>query len=111
LLGVVGAQVAALLAIILSYLLQVMRMRGLTGLDLPRYGKAFLLPALGSAGLLGFVLGGRRLGLATGPIADIALCVGTCAVTYAICASAHLRALKRNESLYGARAPGSAAAL
>jgi O-antigen/teichoic acid export membrane protein len=100
LLGMVGGQVAALLAIIISYLLQVMRMRALTGLDLLRYGKAFALPALGTAGLVGVALGGRRVGLATGPAADIVLCVGACVITCAICALAHVRALRRDNSLY-----------
>jgi hypothetical protein len=111
LLGVVGGQVAALLAIIISYLLQVMRMRGLTGLDLLRYGKAFVLPALGSAGMAGIVFGGRGLGLATRPTADIAICVGSCVVTYAVCASAHLRASRRRDRLSGAGTPESAVAL
>jgi O-antigen/teichoic acid export membrane protein len=53
--GVIGGQIAALLAIILSYLLQVMRMRELTGLDLLRYGRAFVLPALGGTAMLGVV--------------------------------------------------------
>ncbi len=111
LLGIVGGQVAALLAIILSYVLQVMRMRSLTGLDLLRYGKAFLPPALGSAGMLGFVLAGRRLGLTTRPTADIAFCVGSCVLTYAICAAVHLRASRRQDSFYSARTPESAAVL
>ena len=109
--GVVGAQVAALLAITMSYILQVTRMRGLTGLDLLRYGRAFVLPALGATGTLGIVLGSRRLGLATRPTADIAICVGSCVVTYAACASANLRASRRHDGLYGAGTPESAAAL
>jgi lipopolysaccharide exporter len=109
LLGLIGGQVAALLAIIVSYLLQVMRMRGLTGLDLVRYGKAFVSPALGAAAMLGIVLGGRRLGLATGPAADIALCAGSCVITNAVCASAHLRASRRQDNLYSGQTPESAA--
>jgi O-antigen/teichoic acid export membrane protein len=100
LLGVIGGQVAALLAIIISYLLQIMRMRGLTGLDLLRYGKTFALPSLGSVALLAAVLGGRRVGLSTGPAADIVLCVGACVITYALCALTHLRALRRDNNLY-----------
>jgi len=110
LLGVIGGQVAALLAIVLSFLLQVMRMRGLTGLDLLGYGKAFVAPALGSAGMLGIVLGSRRLGLTTRPTADIALCVGSCVVVCAMCAAAHLRASRRHDSLFSTT-PESAAAL
>jgi O-antigen/teichoic acid export membrane protein len=111
LLGVIGGQVAALLAIILSYLLQVMRMRGLTGLDLLRYGKAFVSPALGSAAMLGVVIGGRHLGFSKRPATDIALCVGSCVITYVVCALAHLRALRRPDGLYGAATPESVAVL
>ena len=110
LLGVVGGQVAALLAIIISYFLQVVRMRDIAGLDLVRYGRAFALPAVGSLVMLALVLGGRRLGLSTRPAADIAICVGSCAVTYVVCAFVHLRASRRN-SLYGAQVAKSAAAL
>lgn len=110
LLGIVGGQVAALLAIILSYVLQVMRMRSLTGLNLFSYGKAFVPAALGSAGMMGIVLGGRRLGLTARPTADIALCLGTCVVACAMCALAHLRA-SRQESLYSAPTTESAAVL
>ena len=109
--GIVGGQIAALLAIILSYFLQVMRMRGLTGLDLLRYGKAFVPAGLGSAGMLGTVLCGRRLGLTPGPTADIALCLGCCVITYAVCTLVHLRSSKREDSLYHVETPESAAVL
>ncbi|HXW15845.1 MAG TPA: oligosaccharide flippase family protein [Terriglobia bacterium] len=91
LLGVVGGQVAALLAIIVSYLLQVIRMRGLTGLDLFRYGKAFVPAALVSGGILGVGLGARFLGLATKPLANIALGAGACIIAYALCVPTFLR--------------------
>lgn len=109
--GVVGGQVAALLAIIISYFLQIMRMRGVTGLELLNYGRAFMLPALGSAGMLGIILLGRRAGLSPRPTADIAVCVGSCLVTYAVCASIHLRSSKGQDSLYTPGAPESAAVL
>jgi lipopolysaccharide exporter len=91
LLGVVGGQVAALVAIIVSYFLQVIRMRELTGLDLLRYGKAFAPAAVVSAGILGADLGVHFLGLATGPLANIALGAGTCVIAYALCLPAFLR--------------------
>jgi lipopolysaccharide exporter len=91
LLGVVGGQVAALLAIIVSYLLQVIRMRGLTGLDLLRYGKAFAPAALVSAGILVAGLGARFLGLATKPVANIAFGISTCVIAYALCVPAFIR--------------------
>jgi PST family polysaccharide transporter/lipopolysaccharide exporter len=90
-LGPVGGQVAALFAIAASYLLQLLRLRAVTGLRLLRYGAAFLPPALACAGIVTVVLGSRSLRLTTRPAADIALCVGTCLLAYAICASAHLR--------------------
>jgi O-antigen/teichoic acid export membrane protein len=91
LLGVVGGQVAALLAIIVSCLIQVIRMRGLTGLDLLRYGKAFVPAVLASGGILGVGLGARFLGWEARPLANIALSVGTCIIAYALCVPAFLR--------------------
>jgi O-antigen/teichoic acid export membrane protein len=90
-LGVVGGQVAALIAIGTSYLLQLIRMRGVTGLDLARYGSAFLPAGLVSVGLLGGGLGLRLLGLAKGPAAQIALGLCACLVAYSICVPALLR--------------------
>ena len=109
--GVAGGQIAALLAIKVSYLLQVMRMRGVTGLEVLRYGKAFMLPAAGSVGMLGMVLAGRRLGLTPRPIADIALCLTSCFVTYAVCALIQFRTFKKQGNLYTAGTPESAAVL
>jgi O-antigen/teichoic acid export membrane protein len=91
LLGVIGGQVAALLAILVGYLLQLLRMRGLTGLDVLRYVKAFVPAAPVSLGLLGVGLGARYLGLATRPLATIGLGVGACVVAYALCLPAYAR--------------------
>ena len=76
LLGVVGGQVAALLAIILGYLIQVERMCGITGLGLARYAKVFVPATLVSAGILVIGFGARFLGLATRPISNIVLGIG-----------------------------------
>jgi PST family polysaccharide transporter/lipopolysaccharide exporter len=110
-LGPIGGQIAALLAIAVGYLFQLVRLRDVTGLNLLRYWRTFVPAALGSAAMLGIVLGSRRLGLSTRPIADIALCAGSCLVSYVICASGHLRALKRHDNLFSARTPESAVAL
>jgi O-antigen/teichoic acid export membrane protein len=91
LLGVVGGQVAALLAIIVSYLLQLARVRDLTGLNLLRYGKPYAQAILVSAGVLGVGLGARFFGLATRPTANIALGAGACLVAYALCVPAFLK--------------------
>jgi O-antigen/teichoic acid export membrane protein len=91
LLGVVGGQVAALLAIVASYALQIKRMRGLTGLDLLRYGRAFVPAVLASAGALGIGLCARQIGLANRPSANIALNAAVCVIAYALCVPAFLR--------------------
>jgi O-antigen/teichoic acid export membrane protein len=91
LLGMVGGQVAALLAISASYLLQIVRMRGLTGLKLFRYGRAFLPAGLVSAGVLVVGLSARSFGLATRPLANIALSASACVIAYALCVPAFLK--------------------
>jgi hypothetical protein len=90
-LGVVGAQIAALVAIGASYFLQIMRIRGLTGLDLARYGKAFVLAGIVSAALLCGGLGIRFLGLVEGNAAQIALGLCSFLLAYGICVPAVLR--------------------
>ena len=90
-LGVVGGQIAALVAIGASYLLQIIRIRGLTGLDLARYRTAFVPAGLVSAALLCAGLGIRYLGLAKETTAQIAL--GLCAfvLAYIVCVPALLK--------------------
>lgn len=110
-LGPMGGQIAALLAVAVGYLFQVMGLRSVTNLNLFRYAGAFVAPALGSSAMLGIVLGSRRLGWVARPAADIALCVGSCVIAYGMCVSAHLRASRRHETLSSLRTPESAAAL
>jgi len=110
-LGPIGGQIAALFAVAVGYLFQLVQLRSVTGLSLFRYGGVFAPPALGSAAMLVIVLGSRRLGLVVSPAADVAFCVGSCLVAYATCAWAHLLASRRYDSLYNPRTPESAAAL
>jgi O-antigen/teichoic acid export membrane protein len=91
LLGVVGGQVAALLATAAGYAFQVVRMRTLTGLDLGCYGKEFVRAMVVSGGLLAVGFGARYLGLATRPLANVALAVGSCIVAYALCVPTFLK--------------------
>jgi hypothetical protein len=111
LLGVVGGQVAVLFAIIVSYLLQAIRLRELTGLDLLCYARTLVLPTLGSVGMLGVVVVGRRLGLGTRHTSDLALCVGSCLVAYILYALARLRAAQRRVTVHSAPPPESVAAV
>ncbi len=90
-LGVLGGQVAALVAIGTSYLLQLLRMRGLTGLSLVRYGRTFVPAGLVSVGLLVGGFGLRFFGLAKGPVPQLALGLCACLIAYGICVPALLR--------------------
>lgn len=111
-LGPVGGQVAALLAVSVGSLYQLIALRSVTGLSILRYGSAFVKPALGSVAMVLFVLGCRSFGLVVRPVADVALCIAFCLINYAICAPAHLRASKRQISLYrDAKTPESVGAL
>jgi lipopolysaccharide exporter len=104
-LGTKGGQVAGLLAVVAQYLYQLWSMRGLIALNLSQYGKAFMLPALASVGILGVVFSARRFGLATKPTADIVLCLGSCMIAYVLCAAALMRAVGRQEKAYQTRTP------
>jgi O-antigen/teichoic acid export membrane protein len=89
--GMTGGQVAALLAITVSYFLQVIRMRELTGLELFRYGKALVPAILVSAGILAVGLSAHSFGLATRPLANIALSASACVIAYALCVPIFLK--------------------
>jgi O-antigen/teichoic acid export membrane protein len=89
--GVVGGQVAALVAVTVSYILQVLRMRGLSCLDLLRYSRAFVPAILVSAAFLGIGIAAHIFGLATRPLSNIALSAGACIIAYLLCVPAFLR--------------------
>jgi len=91
LLGVVGGQVAALVAIIVSYLFQVMRMRALTGLNLRRYAQAFVPAMVASAVLLVLGIGARALGFEAKPGLNVALGMAACLMAYAFSVPAFVR--------------------
>ncbi len=90
-LGVVGGQVAALLAIVVSYLLQVVRMRSLTGLSLLRYARAFVPAVLAAGGILVAGYGFRIVGLAVSPATNLAVDAAACIAAYVLCLIAAVR--------------------
>ena len=90
-LGLVGGQAAALLAISASYLLQVMRTRGITSLSVLRYGKAIVPATLMSAGILIAGLGARYIGLGIRPFANIAIAATACIIAYILCVPVFVR--------------------
>jgi lipopolysaccharide exporter len=83
-LGLVGGQIAALLAIAASYLLQIVRARSITGLSLLQYGRALVPATLVSAGIVAVGVGVSLLGLATRPLDNIAVAFAACIVAYAL---------------------------
>jgi O-antigen/teichoic acid export membrane protein len=90
-LGVVGGQAAALLAVIVSYIFQILRLRSLTGLNLARYTKPFIPATLVSGGIVAVGLSARFLGFQMQPLANIATGVAACIVAYALCVPAFLK--------------------
>jgi hypothetical protein len=103
LLGVMGGQVAALIAIGASCAIQILRMRELTGLNLSRYAKTFAMPLLLSGGLLAAGLGARFLGLATRPIDNVVLVAGACVIAYALYVPTFFRTRKTQSAVTGDR--------
>jgi len=105
--GVVGGQVAALVAIIVSYLFQIMRMRGLTGLDLRRYAQAFIPAMVASAVILVLGIGARSFGFEARPGVNIALGAAACLTAYAFSVPAFVRT-KQTAALQPAAGAGMA---
>jgi O-antigen/teichoic acid export membrane protein len=93
-LGLTGGQVAALIAIMASYLLQVVRAHEITGLRLLVYGKAFGPAMLVSVGVVVAGIGARFFGLAITPLANIAFAVASCTIAYALCVPVFARIRK-----------------
>lgn len=89
--GLVGGQLSALVAISISYLLQIERIRKITKLDLRRYGWTCGPAALVSLAVLGAGIGLRHLGFATRPVTEIAVSGGACLIAYALCVPAFSR--------------------
>jgi lipopolysaccharide exporter len=84
-LGLAGGQVAALVAITASYILQLVRIRRITGLDLSRYVRPFVPAAVASAGVLLADMSAHFLGLGTRPLTNIAIVAISCLVAYLLC--------------------------
>ncbi len=95
--GLVGGQAAALIAIIVSYLLQLDRAREITGLAIIKYGKVIFPAAMVSVGSLVVILAVRSLGLAIKPAEDVAICVAVCAIAYAFCVPMLMRLEKPHD--------------
>jgi O-antigen/teichoic acid export membrane protein len=85
LLGLEGGQVAALIAITASFLLQILRIRKITGLSVVHYGKPFIPAGFASAAVLAAGTGAHLFGLGKNPFANIAIAASACLCAYLCC--------------------------
>lgn len=101
--GLIGGQIAALLAMTLGYLMQVFRMRALTDLNLSQYARAFMPAGMVSAGILFLGFGAHFFELATRPVPNLAFGACVCLMSYAVCVPAFFRIRQTKESEPSAR--------
>jgi len=80
--GIVGGQIAALLAIIVSYYLQVIRMRKLTGLNLRLYARPYRPASIVTSGIIVIISTFRLIGIGARPITNIILCTVISIIAY-----------------------------
>jgi lipopolysaccharide exporter len=81
-LGLVGGQAAALIAILVSYGLQIQRVRQISGLKTRPYGRPVVLAGIVSGGVLAVGYAFRHLGLEISPVANISLAALACVLAY-----------------------------
>jgi lipopolysaccharide exporter len=89
--GLVGGQLAALVSIGTGFLFQVARIRELIGLNLVRYGKAFLLSAGISLTVAFVYLAARPFVVFERPVANIVIGATGCLVAYSLSLMSLLR--------------------
>jgi hypothetical protein len=93
--GLVGGQLACLVAVVVGYLFQLERVRGLTDLDLSQYSKSFPI-AVGVSFSVAVVCLGARLSPAFGrPVPTIIVGVVGCLLAYAFSAALFLHNNRR----------------
>jgi lipopolysaccharide exporter len=93
--GLVGGQLACLVAVIAGYLFQLARIRGLTSLDLSRYGKSFPIAAGISLSVAAVCLSTRLSPALRRPIPIIIFGVLGCLLAYGFSAALFLRNNRR----------------
>lgn len=91
LLGLEGGQVAALIAIAAGYLLQILRIRNVTGLNVFRYSRSFASATLTGIGIVALGAAAHFFGLGNTPFANIAVAATVCLLAYACCSPLLMR--------------------
>lgn len=99
-LGLVGGQVAALIAMIAGFLLQAERVPHVTGFKVIQYGRILLGSAAGSAAVPVVWLAAQTLFPTMRPITSIAYGALGCLLAYAIAGATLLRRWRSTESLF-----------
>jgi len=89
--GVWGGQLACLIAIVVGYLLQVERIRRVTGLRLSEYWKSFTIPAVASMAIVAIWLVAGSLGASVRPTGNVLLGVCGCFVAYGFAGAVFFR--------------------
>jgi len=80
--GLWGPQLACLIAVVAGYLLQVERIRKVTGLSLSEYWKSFSLPVLTSIAVAAAWFAARSTGVLAQPVANILFGICGCLAAY-----------------------------
>ena len=88
--GLVGGQLACLVAVVVGYLFQLERVRGLTDLDLSVYGKTFPIAVAVSVSVAAVCLGARFLPALAHPVPTIIVGVLGCLLAYGFSAALFL---------------------
>jgi len=90
-LGIWAGQLACLAAVVVGYLLQVERMRKVTGLSLAEYGKTFAIPAVASLVIAALWLAAGSIDVLTRPVTNITVGVLGCLLAYGLAGAMFFR--------------------
>ncbi len=97
-LGIWAGQLACLIAVIAGYLLQLERVRTVTGLKLGEYGRRFLVPTAISLGIGGLWLMIGSVRSLSQPVVNISVGLVGCLLAYGCAAAVFLRSTMKVES-------------
>jgi hypothetical protein len=92
--GLWGAQLACLIAVVVGYILQVERIREVTGLKLSDYRKTFIIPVAVSLWAVLVCLGARTVNVLQHPLPNIVFGVVGCTVVLGIAGALYFREQK-----------------
>jgi len=99
--GLVGGQMAGLLAVVIGYLFQIERIRKVSGLDLSLYRRSFLLAGVISLSTVAICLGARFLTGSAQPALTVTLGAVGCLATYGLAYAVIIRGRRGSGSLLG----------